>query len=300
MSKYHKGERAVQELAGASRQADRLSGMMLTALPQRAQRFLAENRFAALTWFDDNQRIWITPISGTPGFIRASDEHTIEFDLNSDSAAPLAGDHSFDNDPIALIVMDFAGRRRMRVSGTAGGAERLTVSVSQAYSNCPKYIQKRYPDDEFESDLAEDREIAEVVESEFLDSTMQNLVNRADTFFIGTYASEGGADASHRGGAPGFVKADEHTIRWADYPGNNMFNTLGNVHSNHNAALLFVDFKTRRGLAVSGTIETFTPSVGGQTALKQTVFNVQIAKLLSRALAQSWTLIEYSPFNSSL
>ncbi len=107
-----------------------------------------------------------------------------------------------------------------------------------------KHIQKRVPERGFADDLAERRETDKVFESDSLSHTLQNLVNNADTVFIGTYASEGGADASHRGGAPGFAKADEHTIRWTDFPGNNMFNTLGNIHSNHDAALLFVDFKT--------------------------------------------------------
>ncbi len=300
MSEYHKGERAVQELAGVRRQAERLSGMMLRSLPQPAQSFIAENRFSAMTWFDESQRIWITPISGVPGFMRSPDERTIDFDYSCDFAAPLVKDHKFDSEPVALVAMDFGGRRRMRVSGTATSDGHLTVSVNQAYSNCPKYIQKRYPDEQVESDLAKNRERMQVVETDFLAPNLQELVNRADTFFIGTYASEGGADASHRGGAPGFVKADERTIRWADFPGNNMFNTLGNIHSNHDAALLFVDFETGNCLAVSGTIETFTPSVEGRAAVRETVFNVESAKFLPRALAQSWTLVEYSPFNNSV
>ena len=34
---------------------------------------------------------------------------------------------------------------------------------------------------------------------------------------------------SHRGGSPGFVQLapDHTTLRWADFTGNDMFNTLG-------------------------------------------------------------------------
>ncbi|MBA3994635.1 MAG: pyridoxamine 5'-phosphate oxidase [Cyanobacteria bacterium DS2.3.42] len=299
MSKYHKGERAVQQLAGVTHQADRLSGMFLNDLPDPAQRYLEESRFAAMTWFDDKQRIWITPLSGDPGFVQALDDQTIEFNFEH-ASAPLVKHHNFDHSPVALVAMDFVGRRRMRINGTAQSAGSLTISINQVYGNCPKHIQKRLPESEFSRDVAESSETDKVFESEFLSPALQNLVNRADTFFIGTYASEGGADASHRGGSPGFVKADAHTIRWTDFPGNNMFNTLGNIHSNRDAALLFVDFETGEGLAVSGTIETFTPSVEGKAAVKETVFKVQSAKYLPRALAQSWTLVEYSPFNNSL
>lgn len=41
-----------------------------------------------------------------------------------------------------------------------------------------------------------------------------------------------GADASPRGGAPGFVKApDPHTLLWPDAPGNNRLDTLENIAS---------------------------------------------------------------------
>jgi hypothetical protein len=35
---------------------------------------------------------------------------------------------------------------------------------------------------------------------------------------------------------------DERTLRFPDYPGNNMFNTLGNLAGHPRAGLLFVDF----------------------------------------------------------
>ena len=55
-------------------------------------------------------------------------------------------------------------------------------------------------------------------------------VAAADTFFIASAAPGGGADASHRGGNPGFVRVrDAATLEWPDYSGNTMFNTLGNI-----------------------------------------------------------------------
>lgn len=76
-----------------------------------------------------------------------------------------------------------------------------------------------------------------------------------------------------------------------------MFNTLGNIQSNSQTALLFLNFETREGVALNGEIQKFTPSVGGQIAASETVFNVKSAKYLPRALAHSWKLLEYSPFN---
>ena len=64
-----------------------------------------------------------------------------------------------------------------------------------------------------------------------------------------------GSDVSHRGGPPGFVQlaADRGTLRWADYIGNDMFNTLGNILSNGEAALLFIDFARGGTLRLTGT-----------------------------------------------
>jgi hypothetical protein len=45
--------------------------------------------------------------------------------------------------------------------------------------------------------------------------------------------ADGSADASHRGGSPGFVAVqDERRLSFPDYAGNTMFMTLGNIAAN--------------------------------------------------------------------
>jgi hypothetical protein len=61
-----------------------------------------------------------------------------------------------------------------------------------------------------------------------------------------------GADASHRGGDPGFVDVDRDRIVSPDYPGNGVFCTLGNVEAHGRVGLLFVDFSDGRTLQVTG------------------------------------------------
>ena len=73
---------------------------------------------------------------------------------------------------------------------------------------------------------------------------------------IATAHPERGADASHRGGNPGFVRiVDAHTLLIPDYAGNTMFLTLGNIQANPRAGLLFVDFASGSLLQLSGTAE---------------------------------------------
>ena len=80
------------------------------------------------------------------------------------------------------------------------------------------------------------------------------LIRSADTFFLGTVNPERGADVSHRGGPAGFVRLDGTTrLWWPDYHGNNLFNSLGNLAVDPEAALLFFNFRDGQALQLSGT-----------------------------------------------
>jgi hypothetical protein len=51
------------------------------------------------------------------------------------------------------------------------------------------------------------------------------------------------------------VRAEGRHLWWPDYPGNNLFNSLGNLAVDPAAALLFIDFATGQTLQLSGTAE---------------------------------------------
>ncbi|MFZ1179011.1 MAG: pyridoxamine 5'-phosphate oxidase family protein [Mycobacterium sp.] len=79
------------------------------------------------------------------------------------------------------------------------------------------------------------------------------LIEAADTFFLGTTHATSGNDASHRGGPPGFVRVAPEHLWWPDYPGNNLFNSFGNLSAGPTAALLFMDFRAGITLQLSGS-----------------------------------------------
>ncbi|MBA4266424.1 MAG: flavin-nucleotide-binding protein, partial [Comamonadaceae bacterium] len=117
--------------------------------------------------------------------------------------------------------------------------------VGQSFGNCPKYIQAREPS------LVPDAPAGRVgYEGSGLDEDSRRLIMAADTFFIATAhpdaAADGeprhGVDVSHRGGASGFVKVDGDRLTVPDFPGNQFFNTLGNITVHPLAGLLFMDF----------------------------------------------------------
>lgn len=243
---FHPGELQVQRRIGVTEDAARLEGMLATAnLDGRPARFLAERTFAALTARDEAGRLWTIPLVGAPGFLHGSG---VTLDIDASARGPLR--RVAEGSPAGLITLDFAGRRRIRVNGTvaSAGPDGLRVAVHEAYGNCPSYIQAR------EIEMTAGEESVAPSDAMALDVTDRALIEAADTFFLGSVHPDRDADTSHKGGRPGFVRTDEDgSIWWPDYAGNNMFNSLGNLTDNPEAALLFLDFATGAALHLSGT-----------------------------------------------
>jgi predicted pyridoxine 5'-phosphate oxidase superfamily flavin-nucleotide-binding protein len=245
---YHSGELAVQRLAGVTGHAARLAGMVGAGqLSGGLAQFLAGRTFAALSARDRDGIPWVSPLIGDPGFLEAVGPTTLRVHHRFPRADPL---HDMaPGQPVGLVVMEFAKRRRARINGTllARDGDVLTVEVEQAYGNCPQYIQGR----QTVPTTSLDDSPARVGTT--LDGADIASIRSADTFFLGTMHPTHGSDASHRGGTPGFVRVeDDGTLWWPDYPGNNMFNSLGNLAENAEAALLFVDFMTGTALHLTG------------------------------------------------
>ena len=286
----------MQARAGEQHQADRVGKIISSTIPLAAQDFLRCQPFAVLSSVDAQGQLWVSVLAGAPGFMYAADERSVVVD-----AAPSWHDTLRENlqiNPnIGMLVMEFATRKRMRVNGKASlRDDGIMIHVEQVYSNCPKYIQAR----EWEMEEAIPSP-GTVRRSDVLKAAQQICIQQADTFFIGTFHPEGGADASHRGGNPGFVRVhDEKTLLWPDYIGNNMFNTLGNIATSPQTGLLFVDFEKGATLQLTGRAkviwdkERVTKFPGAQRLVEFTVD--QIIEVTS-ALPISWSFQNYSPFN---
>ncbi|MFJ3234908.1 pyridoxamine 5'-phosphate oxidase family protein [Streptomyces sp. NPDC086787] len=247
---FHEGEMAVQRQAGVAQEAARLTGMLAPAqLRGGVSRFLTERSFAAITARDADGALWISPLAGPPGFLRVASPTALDVRTRPAEGDPLH--HLAADQPVGLIVVDFATRRRLRLNGTlsAVGRDGLRVDVEQVYGNCPQYIQSRHL---HAAPVTAPGGAEPVRRGCSLTPDDVDLVNRSDTFLIGTNHPTRGNDASHRGGPSGFVRVEDGRLWWPDYWGNNMFNTLGNLTIDPTAALLFCDFTTGRSLHLSG------------------------------------------------
>jgi uncharacterized protein len=257
--RFHPGELEVQRRAGVAREAARLEGMLAAPrLDGGAANFLARREFAVITACDAAGRLWTSPLLGPAGFLEAHGS-TLDVHAAVPSADPLA--ELPISQEAGLIAIEFAIRRRFRVNGivTRADTHGLTIDADQAYGNCPAYIQQRVFEHVERLDRAgrivgDDRVESGEARGGLTDEA-RSLVRRSDTFFLGTVHPERGADTSHKGGLPGFVRIERDELWWPDYAGNNMFNSLGNITANPEASLLFADFVTGQTLQLSGTAE---------------------------------------------
>ena len=245
---------------------------------------------------DADGRMWASIVSGAPGFLSAPSEKEMTID-----AAPIAGDPLAANliagAPVGVLVIDLATRRRMRVNGrVARAASPIRVAVDEVFANCPKYIQRR----DLVAEQAETHE-SSVIVADGLTMAQQQRIGRADTCFVASGHRDAGLDASHRGGAPGFVAVlGERRIAWPDYPGNAMFQTLGNLASDPRAGLVFADFATGDVLQLSGRARVdWDPARAARFAGAERVVELEIDAVRETrgALPLRSYAVEPSPFN---
>ena len=301
----------MQARAGVLAPAARVGGIIGSALPAHAEGFLAGQRFAVVGAADAAGQVWASLLTGDRGMLSAADARTLRITASPGPDDPLAGTlagaaASGAPTDMGVLAIDLATRRRLRVNGAAEAATdgSLAVHVRQAYWICPKYIQRR----RLVADPAgrsPPPERATPSRATALDAAQRAWVAQADTFFIASVHPTSGADASHRGGSPGFVRlacgaAGEDVLVFPDYPGNNMFNTFGNLAVNPAAGLLFVDFERGVTLQLTGTADVLWESAqfaafpGAERAVR---FRVAEAIERRHASALRWRLVERSPFN---
>ena len=294
---YHEGELAVQTRAGVREMSARIGKSIHPTIPLAAQEFLSSQPMVVIASVDQNRRVWASLLTGDPGFMRALDERTVQI-----NALPLRDDPLMKNlrtkSEVGMIVIEFATRRRMRINGIGeiGDDSKIYIHTEQVYANCPKYIQART----WQKMAANNSPNSGVKHSVELSEIQKTLIQDADTFFIASHHREG-ADASHRGGNPGFVRVkNSKTLIFPDYSGNTMFQTLGNLTADPGCGLLFIDFDSGSALQLTGTVEIIWDLNRVQEfpgAERIVEFQVIEAIEISHAINLRWEFKSYSPFN---
>jgi len=268
---FHPAELALQERFGRRKmlEAGARRGIRDHLIPQHRE-FFQQLPFILVGSIDASGQPWASIIAGMPGFATSADPQHLHVSVLPHPGDPLARNLQ-KGAPVALLGIELPTRRRNRLNGTvtAVDATGWTVGVVQSYGNCPQYIQSRNlrfigpvaasnaaPASSGTAAPGPGAPMAESAarqhtSSHHLSPQDQALIASADTFFIASAnprkedGESYGADVSHRGGRPGFVRIDDdRTLTVPDFSGNFFFNTIGNLQVNPRAGLLFLDFST--------------------------------------------------------
>ncbi|RCJ19776.1 pyridoxamine 5-phosphate oxidase [Nostoc sp. ATCC 43529] len=294
---FHDGEITVQTQAGVREEAQRLVNAISTTIKPSAEEFLRTQQLAVASTVDTNSRVWASLLTGKPGFVQVLNRQTVQVNATLIKSDPLYPNLDSNSD-IGLLVIDLENRRRLRLNGKAEvNQEYIKLQIEQAFFNCPKYIQVRHLEKAVTDSLAK----SEAFIKDALSEKNQLWITQSDTFFIASYHPEKGADASHRGGFPGFVRVlNSHKLVFPDYSGNNMFQTFGNLIVNAGAGLLFIDFAQGHTLQLSGKakviwdVERLNEFVGAQRLVE---FDIEQVLESKKATSLCWRFGEYSPVN---
>ena len=298
-SPWHAGERQMQANAGAAERMDMIGAKVIRDhLPEQHRGFYPLLPYLMLGVVDAHGMPWATMIEGAPGFAHSPDPHTLQIDSLPGSGDP-ARSALQPGAAVGLLGIDLDTRRRNRLNGRVGAldAEGFAVDVVQSFGNCPKYIQLRPVDG-----IA--RQPGGVAErSNRLDDAARAMIRNADTFFVASYVDidgERSVDVSHRGGNRGFVRVEGDVLTIPDFAGNLFFNTLGNLHANPVAGLLFIDFASGDVMHLAGHTSLILngPEVARFEGA-QRLWTVTVEQVVRRpaALALRWRFAEFSPYS---
>lgn len=303
---FHSGELMVQERAGeaaiARRNGSAISGNVMAG----ARPFLRQQPMIVLSSSDEKSAMWASIVFGRPGFLASDDGTTLDIDLNRALVDPR--DPAWANVRremrLGSLVIELATRRRIRINGRARLDENhhLRIDVEESFPACPKYITRRHVRMASSETLEANAALTSGTE---LTTAPFPTFSNADTMFVATRSDQGGYDVSHRGGLPGFVRVTGPlTIQWPEYPGNSMFNTLGNLMHNPEMGLAIPDFERGRVLQLTGSAVTLWDqsdpdniTAGTHRFVEMTVARWQELPLPADLRSE---LLDYSPFNPSV
>jgi ferredoxin-NADP reductase/predicted pyridoxine 5'-phosphate oxidase superfamily flavin-nucleotide-binding protein len=270
---FHAGEVQVQKKLGVQSHVMSYAPKVVRPyLPDQHRQFFATQPFLVVAARDDRDRLWSTLLfasdpNNVTSFVTSPDPTILSIDSLPLPGDALEGALKIGSD-LGILGIEFAARRRNRVNGrlVASGSNVLQFKVDQSFGNCPQYIKPRdwwtSADSQANANGSKDDSASSSVQrSTRLSSTQIVHIQHAETIFVATgYRGEGedprfGNDASHRGGAAGFLQVHEESnkLYLPDYPGNNHYNTLGNMIIDPRMGITIPLYETGGMIQLTGT-----------------------------------------------
>jgi uncharacterized protein len=255
---WHEGEITLQRSVGVDARMHEIGPRVIRDfMPDQHRVFFMSLAFVIIGTIDKAGDPWAGILVGDEALLATPNEYTLQANFKRDERDP-SQRGILPDQPIAVLGIDPATRRRNRANGSVLRSDDrgMVIHVRQSFGNCPQYITRRTLALEPRSNEGD------VITANQLNDEMRAFIKNADTFFVASYAIREGdirqVDVSHRGGPKGFVAATETgEIHIPDYPGNNYFNTLGNILLTGCAGLIFVDFASGSVLQITGKAKVF-------------------------------------------
>lgn len=304
-SPFHPGEQKIQTRLGVREQIENVGQRFIRDhLTGEHRQFLAQLPLLLAGSIDASGRPWASVLVGRPGFLKSPDPRTLDIHTPLLFGDPLNENLTQDSQ-LGMLGIEFATRRRNRLNGEVALIKEglIRIKMSQTFGNCPQFIQAR--EYEFSAAIDDIGDARPVKRMGSLNSRAREIISQADNFFIATHYSDKsdnisrGADVSHRGGKPGFVRVeDEKTLTFPDFSGNYHFNTMGNILLNPRAGLLFIDFENGDLLYLTCSAEIIWDNeerrafTGAERLLKLTLDE---CILVENSMPIRWGFPAYSP-----
>jgi uncharacterized protein len=303
---FHEGEARLQQESGVDTGAfdRRVEQPFQPALSDVEVRFVNERTFSVAATIDNHGRPWASPLVGPPGELFVVETPTT-VRINPRRAAhdPLHANIDAAGE-LGVLYFDPPHRRRVKSLGraTINADGSIRYEMHRAFGLCNKYIFKRsHSADPTAATLPPAEPTLDIrdVRHALVDADRAQL-ERADTIFLASYHPDHGADATHRGGPPGFVTViNNTTVSIPDFLGNGMFQTLGNVLLDNRIGLLGIDFATGRTIQLTGRGSIVTSPADDPFSVRTLVIEIDEVQATSADIGQ-WTDLEAFDFRPGL
>jgi len=304
-SPFHRGEKEIQSRLGVREQMEAQGRRFIRDhLPAQHQEFYRGLPFILIGTVDPAGRPWASILFGRPGFADTTNPRRLRL-----ATRPVFGDPLNENLriglPAGLLGIEYHSRRRNRLTAKVASFDEggIELDIEQTFGNCPRYIQTR--EYEFLPAVDTPGETRVVRKFSSLDDRAKEIIKNSDHFYIATHYPgdddnvSHGADVSHRGGKPGFVRIDDgKTLTFPDFNGNLHYNTLGNISVNPRAGLLFIDFDSGDLLYLTCGAEIIWDSeerrafTGAESLVRLTIHE---GRIVENAAPLRWTFGQQSP-----
>jgi uncharacterized protein len=156
MGLYHEGSRRLQDRFDTRRLADRIEERIVhDRIDDDDRAFIEARDMFFIATVDAEGRPQCSYKGGEPGFVRVLDERTVAFPIYNGNGMYLTAGNLVATHNVGLLFIDFEGRRRMRLNGTASIEDDdplladypeaqliVRVEVTEVFPNCPRYIHE--------------------------------------------------------------------------------------------------------------------------------------------------------------